>query len=289
MKKFIRTNISVICAICLIVCMVGGFASAETLTSDTDIESTYGTVPMYLNGIKMADGITVKETTYFPLRAFFNVIGNQADIAWNNETKTATVTGAGFVLTSTEGFNYFTINDRCFYLPNGVLVINGSLCLPIRELAKVYTATVEWDSEYSCVNIYADKPLVIDTAANVYNEKDLYWLSRLINAEAGNQPLDGKIAVGDVVLNRVANPTCPDTIYDVIFDSKYGVQFSVTTNGGIYAEPNEESVIAAKICLEGYNLVGSSIYFVNPQVGLSSWFAKTRVFVATIAQHDFYA
>ncbi len=289
MKKFIKTNISVICAICLIFCTVGGFASAETVTSSTDIETDYSTVPIYLNGIKMADGLFANETTYLPLRTFFNAIGDQADIAWNDETNTATVTGKDFVLTVTLGNNYLTINDRCFYLPNGALLVDGVMYLPIRELAKVYTASVEWDVESSSVNISADKPVVISTAANFYNEQDLYWLSRLINAESGNQPLDGKIAVGNVVLNRVANPTCPDTIYGVVFDSKYGVQFSVTQNGTIYEEPNEESVIAAKICLEGYNLVGDSIYFVNPEVGISSWFAKTRVYVATIGEHDFYS
>lgn len=289
MKKLITTNISVICAICLIVCIMGGFASAETSTSDTSSEAVYSTVPIYLNGIKMTDGLFVNETTYISLRTFFTAIRNQADIAWNDETNTVTVTGEGFVLTATVGNNYLTINDRYFYLPNGVLVIDGSIYLPLRELAKVYTASVEWDVESSSVNITADQTVILSSAADVYNEQDLYWLSRLISAESGNQPLDGKIAVGNVVLNRVADPTCPDTIYGVIFDTKYGVQFSVTQNGMIYEEPNEESVIAAKICLEGYDLVGDSIYFVNPDVGVSSWFSKTRVYVATIGQHDFYA
>lgn len=307
MKKLIKSNISVMCAICLIVCIVGGFASAETSAVNTEAEASadgtssgtptggnndaaaYSTIPLYLNGIKMTDGIVVEDTTYIPLRAFFNVIGNQTNITWNDDTNTATVTGKDFELTATTGNYYFKINDRFFYLPQGALIIDGSLSLPVRELAKVFSATVEWDSETSSVNICSDNITLIATAKNFYNEQDLYWLSRLINAEAGNQPLDGKIGVGNVVLNRVADPSCPDTIYGVIFDSKYGVQFSVTTTGGIYAEPNEESVIAAKICLEGYNIVGNSIYFVNPQVGVSSWFAKTRVFVATIGQHDFYA
>ena len=289
MKKLIKTNISVICAICLIVCIMGGFASAETLTSDTSGEAVYSTVPIYLNGIKMTDGLFVDETTYISLRTFFTAIRNQADIAWDDETDTATVTGEDFVLKVTAGNDYLSINDRYFYLPHGVLVIDGSIYLPLRELAKVYTASIEWDAESSSVNISADHTVLLSSATTVYNEQDLYWLSRLINAEAGNQPLDGKIAVGNVVLNRVADPSCPDTIYGVIFDTKYGVQFSVTQNGMIYEEPNEESIIAAKICLEGYDLVGDSIYFVNPDVGVSSWFAKTRVYVATIGQHDFYA
>jgi len=268
---------------------LNGGANPEASTDGTNVEPAYSTVPMYMNGIKTTDGIIVEDTTYIPLRAFFNVIGDQTNITLNDATNTATVTGKSFELTATVGNNYFKVNDRCFYLQYGVLVIGDSLSLPVRELARIYAASIEWDVESSSVNICADSIKLIDTSKTYYNEQDLYWLSHLINAEAGNQPLNGKIGVGNVVLNRVADPTCPDTIYGVIFDSKYGVQFSVTTTGGIYAEPNEESVIAAKICLEGYNIVGSSIYFVNPQVGVSSWFAKTRVYVATIGQHDFYA
>ncbi len=316
MKNKILKNISIICAICLIVCMTGGFVSggntgAEAAETSGVAESTSGNievavgtaentttaadsttssaVAMYMNGIRMTDGIKVEDTTYVSLRAFLNVIGDQTDIAWDSDTQTATVTGKDFKLSAAVGTDYITVNDRCFYLPKGVLVINGSLCLPVRELAKAYQAEVAWDNDASAVTITADNPAVIKDGKEYYNTDDLYWLSHLINAEAGDQSLEGKIGVGDVVLNRVANPSCPKSIYGVIFDSKYGVQFSVTTNGTINDVPNEESVIAAKICLEGYNLVGDSIYFVNPQIGVSSWFAQTRVFVVNIGQHDFYA
>ena len=295
----------------MIVCIAGGFTSgslpsvkaqavslsgaeiasvsSENTGSVVPEEADLSAVTMYINGIKMTDGIKVEDTTYVPLKAFFSVIAYQTNIAWNAETNTVTVTGKDLVLTATVGENYMTVNDRCFYLPLGVAIIDSSLCLPVRELAKVFQAEITWDSETSSVNISADDPAVIENGAIYYNEEDLFWLSRLINAESGNQSLEGKVGVGNVVLNRVADSSCPDTIYGVIFDAKYGVQFSVTENGTINDEPNEESVIAAKICLEGYNIVGDSIYFVNPQVGISSWFAKTREFVVNIGEHDFYA
>ncbi len=311
MKKLILKNISIICAICLIICMAGGFASGSNTSIKTDDANSSAkatatgviadaanaapanaaasdSVPIFINGIRMTDGIKVEDTTYVPLRAFFDVIGDQTDIAWNAETNTATVTGKDLELSVTVGTNYMTVNNRCFYLPYGVLVLDDSLCLPVRELAKIYQVEVAWDSVNSAVSLTVDNPVLLENGESYYNEEDLYWLSRLINAEAGNQSLEGKIGVGNVVINRVADPTCPKTIYGVIFDNRYGVQFSVT-EGGIYEEPNEESVIAAKICLEGYNLVGDSIYFVNPDVGVSSWFAQTRVFVLNIGDHDFYA
>ena len=47
---------------------------------------------------------------------------------------------------------------------------------------------------------------------------DLFELSKIITAECGSSwlPFDWKLAVGEVVLNRVASPEFPDTIYDVV-------------------------------------------------------------------------
>lgn len=38
-------------------------------------------------------------------------------------------------------------------------------------------------------------------------------------------------------------------------------------DGSVLGEPDERSVIAACLCLEGYNTVGESLYFVNPDRG----------------------
>lgn len=53
-------------------------------------------------------------------------------------------------------------------------------------------------------------------------------LAQLVEAEAGNQPFEGKCLVVDVILNRVESPDFPDTISEVIFAPG---QFSVVKNG----------------------------------------------------------
>ena len=160
---------------------------------------------------------------------------------------------------------------------------------PIRELAGCFGLDVRWDEQAWAVEISTDGAAPLESGETFYNEEDLYWLSHIIFAEAGNQPLDGMAGVGNVVLNRVADPTCPDTVHDVIFDDRYGVQFSVTETGTINLEPSQEAVNVAKMCLEGYNPVGDSLFFVNPVIGASSWFSRTRTYVASIGEHDFYA
>lgn len=289
MTKSFKSKISIICVVCLLACMFFMLgANAAGTEAEPEAVANYQTVPVYINGIKVADGIMVGETTYTPLRAFVEFMDKQTSIAWDEEAQTVTASCEGLSLSATVGALYITANDRCFFLPDGVIAYEGSVFVPVRDLAMLYGAEVCWDEENACASVASDEVAIIEGGENYYPEEDLYWLSRLINAEAGNQPFDGKLAVGNVVMNRVEDTTCPDTIYGVIFDRRYGVQFSVI-EGGIYATPNEESIVAAKLCLEGYNIVPGSIYFVNPDIGATSWFARTRVFVASIGEHDFYA
>lgn len=57
---------------------------------------------------------------------------------------------------------------------------------------------------------------------------DMELLAQLVEAEAGDQSLEGMRLVVDVVLNRVDSPNFPDTIEDVIYQNN---QFSVIKDG----------------------------------------------------------
>ena len=59
---------------------------------------------------------------------------------------------------------------------------------------------------------------------------DMELIAQLIQAEAGNQSLDGKRLVADVIINRVNSPLFPNTVEEVIFQD-CPLQFSVTKNG----------------------------------------------------------
>ncbi len=124
--------------------------------------------------------------------------------------------------------------------------------------------------------------------ADVYDPADLHWLSRIISAESRGEPLTGKLAVGNVILNRVDHGEFPDTIYGVIFDSRWGGQFEPVRNGTIYGAPTAESVIAAKLVLEGADAAGDSLYFLAPSLTDNHWIMANRDYVATIGAHWFY-
>lgn len=90
---------------------------------------------------------------------------------------------------------------------------------------------------------------------------DAYLLACLVHAEAGSEPYEGKLAVANVVLNRV-NRGFGNSISAVIYARG---QFSVVTNGRLASViangPNSESVQAANEALAGVNNVPDYLYF----------------------------
>ena len=126
-------------------------------------------------------------------------------------------------------------------------------------------------------------------ADDIYSYEDLYWLSRIISAEARGEPFVGQLAVGTVVINRTRSSYYPDTIYKVIFDKLGGVQFTPASTGSVYREPTESSVIAAKLCLEGFSLDPTILFFFNSSIASGSWITANREYTMTVGQHDFYS
>ena len=159
--------------------------------------------------------------------------------------------------------------------------------MPIRPLAKAFGLALEWDGNQRAVILESGgkKPTSGDS---FYKSDEVLWLARIIHAESSGEPLLGQIAVGNVVLNRVKSPDYPNTIYGVIFDRKYGVQFSPILNGTIYNTPSYNSTLAAKICLEGFDTSDGALFFLEPNIATSSWIPKNRPYAFTIGRHDFY-
>ena len=168
------------------------------------------------------------DTTYVSLRAVAGLLAPEAEVSW--EDGAAWVRGDGLSLSARPGDVWLTVNDRALYIPNGVLLENGRTLVPVRALAEALGGSVDWSPEEGVtLTVGSGRP-----AAPAYREDELYWMSRIISAESRGEPLPGKLAVGTVVLNRVASGEFPDTIYGVIFDRQWGVQFQPVANGTVY-------------------------------------------------------
>ena len=153
-------------------------------------------------------------------------------------------------------------------------------------LQKLFGAVTTYDAENATLNVDTAKKQLLEDGDSFYGRQDLYWLSRIIYAEANGQPFDGMVGVGNVVLNRVASARFPGSVEGVVFEPG---QFTPVDNGSIYNEPSEQAVLAAKMCLEGVNTVGESLYFVNPAIGATGWFNQNLTLTIVIADHAFYA
>ena len=235
-------------------------------------------VPLYINGVLHSECLVVDGVARMSLGRFATLAG----LSYDGQALGGVTPELG------EGGEYAVVNGRCFYLPGGLYALGGELLWPLREIARMFSCAVSWD-EAGSINLDLTNVGLLAGGDEYYNETDVYWLSRIIYAESGNQSLAGQIGVGNVVLNRVADPAFPDSVFGVIFDRSCGVQFSPVETGAIYSTPDEEAVVAAKLALEGCNTAGESLYFVNPDIGSGGWFAATLDYVTTIGDHDFYA
>ena len=184
---------------------------------------------------------------------------------------------------TTPGAIYVWSNERGLYVAETVRVVNGRAVLPLRVLADASGSSLTWDGSTAALSTWGAVPPQAD-----YDQEDLYWLSRIISAESRGEPLVGQIAVGNVVLNRTESDQFPDTVKEVVFDSQYAVQFTPVANGTIYQEPAASSVLAAKLCLEGAEVAGDSLYFFAPAVSAGSWITQNRTYYAAIGSHHFY-
>ena len=246
---------------------------------------SYQSVNVNINGTQLSvNGRIINGTYYIPTRAAANVLG--ASYSYDSSTKTATLTADGLKLVMSAGCYINYANERVlFSMTPNVILSDGRMYVPVSIFAKAVGMNIENDGDKLTIK-GRYSPLL--HATSYYKADEVFWLGRIIHAESQGEPLLGKIAVGNVVLNRVKSAYYPNTIYGVIFDRKYGVQFSPILDGAIYNTPSYESLLAAKVCLEGFDMSDGSFFFLNRALATSSWIPKNREYSFTIGNHDFY-
>lgn len=264
----------------------------ESRSADTRASIPSGSyrINLNINGRSVLGGrvFNLGGITYVPMFKFADWLGNFSYSNKYGNRVTATVEGVNLEISATEGNLYICANGRYFYTGREVILWGGEIYVPITPLVKALNCYVNWSPEANSFMVRSGDTSRLKYASQVYSEDAVYWLSRIISAEARGESLEGKLAVGNVILNRVRSSQFPNTIYGVIFDKKYGTQFAPTANGTIYNAPTAESVIAAKMCLEGYSLSTDILYFFNPRYTSATWIKQNREYAFTIGNHMFY-
>ena len=116
-----------------------------------------------------------------------------------------------------------------------------------------------------------------------YTESEFNLLARIISAEARGEPYEGQVAVGAVIMNRIAHPSFPNTLSGVIYQPQ---AFSCLYDGGINAPVADSAYKAAREAINGSDPSSGAIYYYNPIKSTSEWIFSRQV-VTVIGSHRF--
>lgn len=257
-------------------------AGASPLELAEDTESG-----MLIDGAHAPAEVTMSrkgDVTYVALAGMAQALDSTAQVSWNSGSGVATVTTAKLSLTAKVGQLYLEANGRYLYLPDGVQMEDGRVIVPLWVVAKAFDAQVGWDAAAGVVTVTRGSG-AIQSGDSYYDQENLFWLSRVIYAESGNQSLEGQMAVGNVVMNRVNSPIFPNSVQGVLAQKN---QFT-TYKGGRLADrtPNASSVISAKLVLDGgvVEETEGALYFDS---AVRSWASRNKECIAVIGGHKFY-
>lgn len=224
-----------------------------------------------------------KGITYVSLAVMTRQLAPNAQISWDGSA--ATVVTDNLTLTAEVGQLYVEANGRYLYVPELVQINQSNqVIVPLRVIAKAFDASVGYDAATGLTTVTSGSGGILSGDA-FYNADDLFWLSRVIHRESGNQPMEGRMAVGNVVLNRVADPAFPGTVEGVLAQKN---QFTTYKSGVLAAtNPSEKSTIAAKLVMDGGEVeeTRGATFFDS---GSNSWAARNKRHIATIGGHKFY-
>lgn len=283
MTKWLQLKTLFLSGVIMVCLLTSGYGLVEQ-----DSVSSGEKLAVYVDGVLEYTGYTMDGRAYVPLRSFCMALHMGAVVSQSRSGMVVRFTdpaddSRSCRLQAEVGNVYLHINDRVVYLGGEVLLRDGNVLVPMDGLCGAFDIVpVPVSDGY---DLCIDGIGVISDGSAVYNEGDLKWLSHIIHAEAGNQSLMGQVCVGNVVLNRVRDSRFPDTVEEVVFSPN---QFCPVKSGSIWCIPDEEAVVAAKLCLEGVNPAGESLYFVNPTTGSTRWFRENLTYVMSVGDHDFY-
>ena len=188
-----------------------------------------------------------------------------ADQSWNAEKEITYIAGAAVTLTANEEIKKEEAAIRNAQIIDDFIVDDT----PIRVVAAQKEEQTLSDDPEGEPAANADSSQITEAknarrVVITQQERDLFL--RCIQAEAGNQPIEGRQAAAEVILNRVEDPHFPGTIAEVIMQPK---QFGVVSNGSINnVTPDATTIKAVDDALEfSAVLPRDYVFFNNAPIG----------------------
>lgn len=121
--------------------------------------------------------------------------------------------------------------------------------------------------------------------STAYADGDVELLAKVISAEARGESYEGQVAVGAVILNRVAHPSFPNSISGVVYQNG---AFSCVNDSNWYAPVADSAKRAAIDALNGWDPSGGAVYYFNA-AKTADKFMHSRPVIKVIGNHKFCA
>jgi len=289
-----------LCALSLL-CLLSGCGREAALPAAETAEPTATAMPTAeplpqlaypelaasLGGEGLSQVYAVDGAVFLPMHSICDVLGFA--LRFEGDAAALEAELDGLELIAQAGQDYLCASGRYLYIPEGWIVQDGGLWLPLDAVCRLLG--LNYNNVDGCIELDSAAAKVMLAGEDYYDThfdmELVYWLPQIINAEAKGQPLEGMIGVGNVVMNRMESELFPSRITSVLYEREYAIQFEPVQNGSIKAQPDEMAYIAAWLCLEGYNTVEDCLYFVNPAYG-SAWFDRDLELYKAIGEHNFY-
>lgn len=115
------------------------------------------------------------------------------------------------------------------------------------------------------------------------SDSDIEIIARAIYGEGRGEPYEGQVAIGSVILNRLASPKFPNTVSGVVYQSG---AFDAVKDGQINLTPDETAYQAALDAVEGWDPTGGALYYWNPATATSPWIWTVPI-TTQIGRHVF--
>lgn len=187
-----------------------------------------------------------------------------------------------------------------FSISNRTALVIGSLVVAAvvwdsyqeREMVRERLDAVEEQTQQTAEDIQEIKNVLIQTSKRIKHTRDEeLCLTKNIYHEAGVESDVGKVAVGEVTINRLDTGRWGDNICDVVYAKE---QFSWTLSNKLKAEePDgelwEASARIAKQVLNGLRVKGLSdaLFYHTNYIKVPGW-VDQNAFLTQIDQHLFY-
>ena len=135
----------------------------------------------------------------------------------------------------------------------------------------------------------------LSAGTGIDKARALQCLASAVYYEAASEAIGGQRAVAQVVLNRVAHPSYPDSVCGVVFqgsERKTGCQFTFTCDGSLARKPMkagwDRALMVARQALSGevYEPVGLATHYHT--IWINPYWAPSLDTVGTIGAHRFY-